>query len=42
MMRKDGEAHLSEQKVFFPAISPRAVASQWIASASVIVNVRKL
>jgi hypothetical protein len=31
MMRKDGEAHLSERKVFFPAVSPKAVASHWIA-----------
>src|SRR6266702_4778213 len=31
MMRKDGEAHFAERKVFFPAVSPRAVASHWIA-----------
>lgn len=31
MMRKDGEAHLSERKVIFPAVSPKAVASYWIA-----------
>jgi len=31
MMRKDGEAHLAERNVFFPAVSPRAVKSSWIA-----------
>ncbi|WP_024517199.1 cytochrome P450 [Bradyrhizobium sp. Tv2a-2] len=31
MMRKDGEAHLAERNVFFPAVSPRAVKSNWIA-----------
>jgi cytochrome P450 len=31
MMRKDGAAHLAERSVFFPAVSPRAVKSHWIA-----------
>ena len=31
MMRKDGEAHMAERSVFFPAVSPRAVKSSWIA-----------
>jgi cytochrome P450 len=31
MMRKDGEAHLAERNVFFPAVSPRAVKSNWMA-----------
>lgn len=30
MMRKDGEAHMAERRVFFPAVSPRAVANRWI------------
>jgi len=30
MMRKDGEAHMSERKAFFPAVSPRMVASHWM------------
>ena len=30
MMRKDGEPHMSERKAFFPAVSPRAVASYWM------------
>jgi cytochrome P450 len=30
MMRKDGEAHMAERSVFFPAVSPRAVKSHWI------------
>jgi cytochrome P450 len=29
MMRKDGEAHLSQRKAIFPAISPKTVASHW-------------
>jgi cytochrome P450 len=31
MMRKDGEAHMAERSVFFPAVSPRAVKTHWIA-----------
>ena len=31
MMRKDGPAHMAERSVFFPAVSPRAVKSHWIA-----------
>jgi cytochrome P450 len=30
MMRKDGEAHMAERNVFFPAVSPRAVRSNWL------------
>jgi cytochrome P450 len=30
MMRKDGNAHMSERKQFFPAVSPRAVATHWV------------
>jgi cytochrome P450 len=31
MMRKDGEAHMAERSVFFPAVSPRAVRAHWRA-----------
>ena len=31
MMRKDGQAHMVERKAFFPAVSPRAVKSHWLA-----------
>jgi cytochrome P450 len=31
MMRKDGDAHLSERKVIFPAVSPKTVKSHWTA-----------
>jgi cytochrome P450 len=31
MMRKDGEAHLSERKAIFPAVSPKTVKSHWTA-----------
>src|SRR5437016_1635181 len=31
MMRKDGEAHMSERRVIFPTISPRTVKEHWIA-----------
>ncbi|MBO4225604.1 cytochrome P450 [Bradyrhizobium neotropicale] len=31
MMRKDGEAHLSERKAIFPAVSPKTVRSHWTA-----------
>ncbi len=31
MMRKDGEAHMAERSVFFPAVSPRAVKAHWIS-----------
>src|SRR5712664_1187752 len=30
MMRKDGEAHMSERAAMFPAVSPRAVKATWI------------
>jgi cytochrome P450 len=29
MMRKDGEAHLSERKVIFPSVSPKTVKAHW-------------
>jgi cytochrome P450 len=29
MMRKDGEAHLSERSVIFPSLSPRTVKEHW-------------
>src|SRR5215216_5496384 len=29
MMRKDGDAHLAERKVIFPAISPKTAKSHW-------------
>ena len=31
MMRKDGEAHLSERKQMFPSVSPRTVRDVWTA-----------
>jgi cytochrome P450 len=30
MMRKDGDAHMSERAAMFPAVSPRAVRETWI------------
>jgi cytochrome P450 len=29
MMRKDGEAHMAERTIFFPAVSPKAVRAHW-------------
>ena len=29
MMRKDGEAHLTERKAIFPAVSPKTVKAHW-------------
>ena len=29
MMRKDGDAHLSERQIIFPAVSPKTVKSHW-------------
>jgi len=29
MMRKDGEAHMAERSIFFPAVSPKAVRAYW-------------
>src|SRR6476469_4512325 len=29
MMRKDGDAHMAERAVFFPAVSPKAVRAHW-------------
>jgi cytochrome P450 len=31
MMRKDGEAHMSERAAIFPAVSPKTVKSHWSA-----------
>ena len=31
MMRKDGEAHMSERRAIFPAVSPRTVKGHWTA-----------
>ncbi|MHC2331363.1 cytochrome P450 [Bradyrhizobium sp. USDA 4454] len=31
MMRKDGDAHMTERKAIFPAISPKTVRSHWTA-----------
>jgi cytochrome P450 len=31
MMRKDGEAHLSERKAIFPTVSPKTVKNHWTA-----------
>jgi cytochrome P450 len=31
MMRKDGDAHMSERAAMFPSVSPRAVRDTWIA-----------
>jgi hypothetical protein len=31
MMRKDGDAHMAERSIFFPAVSPRAVKAHWLA-----------
>jgi cytochrome P450 len=30
MMRKDGDAHMAERAIFFPAVSPRAVKARWL------------
>jgi len=29
MMRKDGDAHMAERSIFFPAVSPKAVRAYW-------------
>src|SRR6185503_18583210 len=29
MMRKDGDAHMAERSVYFPAVSPKAVRAHW-------------
>jgi len=31
MMRKDGDAHMAERKVIFPAVSPKTVKAHWTA-----------
>ena len=31
MMRKDGDAHMTERSIFFPAVSPKAVRAHWRA-----------
>src|SRR6056297_1666147 len=42
MMRRDGEAHLSERRALFPALSPRTVREVWVprfrARTAEIVN----
>ena len=32
MMRKDGEAHMAERRVYYPAVSVRAVRNVWMAA----------
>src|ERR1044072_4524354 len=32
MMRKDGDAHMAERAIFFPAVSPKAVRAHWRAA----------
>jgi cytochrome P450 len=32
MMRKDGDAHMAERSIFFPAVSPKAVRAHWRAA----------
>lgn len=29
LMRKDGEAHMAERRIIFPALSPKAVSERW-------------
>src|SRR2546421_2453388 len=29
MMRKDGDAHMAERSIYFPAVSPKAVRAHW-------------
>src|SRR4029077_15289841 len=29
MMRKDGDAHMAERAVYFPAVSPKATRAHW-------------
>jgi cytochrome P450 len=31
MMRKDGDAHMAERSIFFPAVSPKTVRAHWRA-----------
>jgi len=42
MMRKDGDAHVKERKILFPAVSPRTVQNHWKpifkAAADEIIN----
>lgn len=38
MMRKDGEAHMAERSIFFPAVSPRPVKSHWTAQFQAHAN----
>ena len=47
MMRKDGEAHLSERKTIFPSVSPRTVRAHWTAqfrahAGSILATLRPL
>ena len=46
MMRKDGEAHTTERKQMFPAVSPKTVRDQWkqlfeLETAEIIKNLIK-
>src|SRR5262245_61677428 len=38
MMRKDGDAHMAERRVIFPAISPRTVKEHWTAQFEAHAN----
>ena len=38
MMRKDGDAHMAERSIFFPAVSPRTVRSHWTAQFKAHAN----
>ncbi len=45
LMRKDGEAHMNERRILFPAVSPKTVQSTWLpqfhAAAQRIVKTLK-
>jgi cytochrome P450 len=38
MMRKDGDAHMSERAAMFPSVSPRAVRDTWVAKFQAHAN----
>jgi cytochrome P450 len=40
MMRRDGDAHMSERRALFPALSPRTVANHWAPQFEKIVKER--
>ena len=40
MMRRDGEAHMTERRAVFPALSPRTVANHWAPQFKEIVEAR--